>query len=252
MAFLEIRDLKVSVGGTEILKGITLDVDKGEVAALMGPNGAGKSSLGYALMGHPKYRIDSGSIMLGGKSIASLSPTDRAKLGLFLSFQYPSEIPGVTVEGFLRAAYNSVKQQKLGVMEFHRVLLEKMSALGILKEFASRHVNEGFSGGEKKRMEILQFSVLQPKMAVLDETDSGLDVDSLRTVANGIKGMAGTDTGILLITHYQRILNYIKPAKVYVMMDGRIVASGVSGLADDIEKDGYDWIKAKAQIKAQR
>ncbi len=246
MAFLEVRDLKVSVDGKEILKGITLNVDKGEVAALMGPNGAGKSSLGYALMGHPKYRIDSGSIMLGGNNIASLSPTDRAKLGLFLSFQYPSEIPGVSVESFLRAAYNSVKPQKLGVMEFHRMLLEKMSALGILHEFASRHVNEGFSGGEKKRMEILQFSILCPGMAILDETDSGLDVDSLRTVANGIKGMASPDAGILLITHYQRILSYIKPGKVYVMMDGRIVASGGSDLADEIERNGYDWVRANA------
>lgn len=246
MAFLEVRDLKVSVDGKQILKGITLDVDKGEVAALMGPNGAGKSSLGNALMGHPRYRVDSGSIMLGGNSIASFSPTDRAKLGLFLSFQYPSEIPGVAVESFLRAAYNSVKPQKLGVMEFHSMLLEKMSALGISPEFASRNVNEGFSGGEKKRMEVLQFSILRPGMAIFDETDSGLDVDSLRTVANGIKGMASPDTGILLITHYQRILNYIKPGKVYVMMDGRIVASGGSGLASEIERDGYDSVRANA------
>lgn len=247
MVFLEVRDLKVGVDGKEILKGITLAVDKGEVAALMGPNGAGKSSLGNALMGHPRYKIDSGSVLLGGKDISSLSPTDRAKLGLFLSFQYPSEIPGVSVEGFLRAAYNSVKQKKLGVMEFHRMLLEKMSSLGISPEFASRHVNEGFSGGEKKRMEILQFSVLQPQMAILDETDSGLDIDSLKTVAAGIKAMSNVDVGILLITHYQRILNYIKPDKVYVMMDGRIVASGSSSLADDIERNGYDWVRTNAK-----
>lgn len=245
--FLEITDLKVSVEGKQIINGVSLKIGKGEVAALMGPNGAGKSSLGYALMGHPKYKVDSGSIMLGGEDISGLSPTDRAKRGLFLSFQYPSEIPGVTVESFLRAAYKSVRPEMkdIGVLDFHRLLLDKMSKLHISEQFSSRHLNEGFSGGEKKRMEILQFSVLEPQMAVLDETDSGLDIDSLKIVASGINRMVGPDIGILLITHYQRILNFIKPDTVHVMMSGKIVASGESTLAAEIEEKGYDWLKEK-------
>ncbi len=241
MAHLEINDLWVSVSGKEILKGVSLNVEKGELAALMGPNGSGKSTLAMTLMGHPKYKIDKGSIVLGGKDITNLSPSDRAKSGLFLSFQYPSEIPGVSVENFLRTAYSSVRGN-IGVMDFHKLLLQKFSALGIPDAFAMRSLNEGFSGGEKKKMEILQLSILQPSMAVLDETDSGLDVDALKSVANGISDYAGPSSGILLITHYQRILSYLKPDSVHVMVAGRIVISGKSELAKKIEENGYDWV----------
>ncbi|MBI3034232.1 Fe-S cluster assembly ATPase SufC [Candidatus Woesearchaeota archaeon] len=246
MPTLEIRDLKVSVDGKRILNGISISVDKGEIAALMGPNGSGKSTLAYALMGHPRYRIDSGSIFIDGKGITAATPTERAMSGLFLSFQYPSEIPGVAVESFLRAAYNSVKGKKSGVMEFHNILAENLAMLKMAPEFSQRHLNEGFSGGEKKKMEILQMSVLQPKMAILDETDSGLDIDALKTVAEGIKRLLNPGLGVLLITHYQRILNYVTPDNVYVMMDGKIVKSGGKELATKIEADGYDWLKANA------
>lgn len=242
MGYLEIRDLVVSASGKKILKGISLDVEKGDVCALMGPNGSGKSTLAYSLMGHPKYKVESGYILLGGKDITQASPTERAKAGLFLSFQYPSEIPGVSVESFARAAYSSVKG-KISVMDFHRLLLKKMDELGIPAAFTARNINEGFSGGEKKKMEILQMSVLSPSMAVLDETDSGLDVDALRVVAEGINSNLNPGIGILLITHYQRILNYVKPTKVFVMINGRIVAAGGSELAKRIEQDGYDWVK---------
>ena len=246
MPTLEIRNLEVSVNDKKILNGISIDVNKGEIAALMGPNGSGKSTLAYALMGHPRYKIDSGSISLNGKDITAATPTERARAGLFLSFQYPSEIPGVTVENFLRAAYNSVKGKKTGVMEFHKILAENLEMLKMPFQFSRRHLNEGFSGGEKKKMEILQMSVLQPQTAILDETDSGLDVDSLKTVAEGINRLLSPEMGVLLITHYQRILNYIKPDKVHIMMNGKIVTSGGKELAAEIETKGYDWLKAKA------
>ncbi len=241
---LEVKNLTVGVEGKEIIKGISLSVSKGEIVALMGPNGSGKTTLAYALMGHPKYKVISGSILLGGKDIVNASPDARAKAGLFLSFQYPVEVPGVSVEGFLRTAYNAVNSKGLDVMGFHQLLTHRMSELRIPSGFSARHVNEGFSGGEKKKMEALQLSLLQPKIAVLDEADSGLDVDSFRIVAAGIKKAMHPDMGVLVITHYQKILNYIRPDRVQVMVGGRIVASGSRSLAAKIEKKGYGWLSA--------
>ncbi|MBI4439243.1 Fe-S cluster assembly ATPase SufC [Candidatus Woesearchaeota archaeon] len=249
MALLQVENLNVTVDGKRILNGISFRMNKGEICAFMGPNGSGKSTLAYALMGHPRYKVESGRILLEGTDLTQSSPTDRAKAGLFLSFQYPAEIPGVSTEGFLRAAYNSTRDNKAGVMEFHKMLLESMNELKISPQFAARHINEGFSGGEKKKMEILQMSILNPKLAVLDETDSGLDVDSLRTVANGINKFINPDAGVLLITHYQRILQYVKPHTVHVMMNGSIAATGGSELTSEIEKQGYDWIRAERHGK---
>lgn len=241
---LIIKDLHVSVDGKKILNGVSLSVKKGEVCALMGPNGSGKSTLANALMGHPRYRVDKGEIQYKGRNILKLSPDERAKLGIFLSFQYPVEIPGVTVSNFLRAAYNSVKPQQISVPDFVKMLKDKMNMLKMEGSFSRRYLNEGFSGGEKKRAEILQLAVLQPEIAVLDEADSGLDIDSLKAVANGIDSLTGPDLGILIITHYKRILTYIKPEKVYVMVKGRIVKSGGKEIVDELEAGGYDkWEK---------
>lgn len=237
---LVVKDLHVSVEGRKILNGVDLAVKKGEVCALMGPNGSGKSTLAHTLMGHPKYKVEKGEVLYKGKSILGLSPDKRAKLGIFLSFQYPQEIPGVSVSNFLRTAYNAVKLQQISVPDFVRLLKEKMGLLGMDESFGRRYLNEGFSGGEKKRTEILQLAVLQPEMAMLDETDSGLDVDSLKIVANGINTLIGPDIGVLIITHYTRILNYIKPDRVYVMVKGRIVKSGGKELANELEAKGYD------------
>lgn len=245
MSDLEIRDLHVSVEGNEILKGISLDINKGEVNAIMGPNGSGKSTLAYTLMGHPKYKITSGRITLFGKDISKLKPHKRAQLGLFLSFQYPQEIPGVSVSNFLRTALNSLNGKDMPVLDFIKLLKEKMDFLNIDHSFMSRYVNEGFSGGEKKRTEILQLAVLQPKIAILDETDSGLDIDALKTVAKGVNKLISPELGVLLITHYQRILNYITPDKVLVMIDGKIVKSGGKELALQLEEKGYDWLTKK-------
>src|SRR3989338_8863768 len=246
MAFLEIKDLHVSIDGKEILKGITLSVDKGKVAAIMGPNGSGRSTLAYALMGHPRYEITKGKIMLNGKDITKDAPDERAKKGLFLSFQYPQEIAGVSVSNFLRTALNAKRKEKISVPEFHKLLQQKMELLKMDKNFSLRYLNEGFSGGEKKKAEILQMAVLSPSIGILDETDSGLDVDSLRIVANGVNKLKGPKMGILLITHYQRILNYITPDKVHIVMAGKIVKSGGKGLALQVEEKGYDWLKPKA------
>tara|TARA_Y100000031_G_scaffold155449_1_gene206255 strand:- start:644 stop:1396 length:753 start_codon:yes stop_codon:yes gene_type:complete len=247
MAFLEVKNLRVKVDDKEILKGISLDLDKGQVVALMGPNGSGKSTLAYALMGHPKYEITSGKVFLNGEDVTNTSPDQRAKKGLFLSFQYPQEIAGVSVSNFLRTALNAIRESKnekqISVMDFHKLLQEKMKLLKIDKSFALRYVNEGFSGGEKKRMEILQMAVLQPQIGILDETDSGLDIDALRTVANGVNNLKGPDLGILLITHYQRILNYITPDKVHIVINGKIVKSGGKELALEVEEKGYEWVK---------
>lgn len=237
---LVVKDLHVSVEGKKILNGIDLVVKKGEVCALMGPNGSGKSTLAHTLMGHPKYKVEKGEAFYKGKSILGLSPDKRAKLGIFLSFQYPQEIQGVSVSNFLRAAYNAVKPQQISVPDFVRLLKEKMGLLGMDESFGRRYLNEGFSGGEKKRTEVLQLAVLQPEMAMLDETDSGLDVDSLKIVANGINTLIGPGIGVLIITHYTRILNYIKPDRVYVMVKGRVVKSGGKELADELEAKGYD------------
>jgi Fe-S cluster assembly ATP-binding protein len=245
---LEIRDLHVSVDDKPILKGVNLRVGQGEVHALMGPNGAGKSTLGNAIMGHPKYVVTQGDISYNGESILAWSPDARARAGLFLSFQYPTAIPGVTVVNFLRQAVNASREQEMPVREFRTLLNEKMQLLKVPDEMARRYLNDGFSGGEKKKIEILQLGVLQPRTAILDETDSGLDVDALRTVAEGVNALAGPKLGILIITHYNRILNYIRPDTVHVLIDGQIVRSGGADLANEIEVRGYDWLMAGAGV----
>ncbi len=243
MTFLEIKNLHVSVNDVEILKGINLSVKQGEICAIMGPNGSGKSTLANALMGHPSYIITEGEIFLDGKKINHLGPDERAKLGLFLSFQYPVEIPGVTVANFLKTAYKSVKQKDISILDFKKLLEEKMHLLKMDKKFMIRYLNEGFSGGEKKRNEILQLAVLSPKIAILDETDSGLDIDTLRIVAEGVNKLIGPEMGCVIITHYQRLLDYIKPDKIYIMIDGKIVKSGGAKLALQLEEKGYEWIR---------
>jgi Fe-S cluster assembly ATP-binding protein len=243
---LEIRDLHVSIEDKEILKGVNLAVSEGEVHALMGPNGAGKSTLGNAIMGHPRYTVTRGDILYRGESILGWTPDQRARAGLFLSFQYPTAIPGVTVVNFLRQAANAMRGGELPIREFRTLLQEKMKLLKVPDEMARRYLNEGFSGGEKKKAEILQLGVLQPHIAILDETDSGLDVDALRTVAEGVNALSGPDLGILIITHYNRILNYIRPDTVHVLIDGQVVRSGGADLANEIEERGYDWLMAGA------
>lgn len=235
---LDIRNLAVEADKKKILNGVSLKIKPGEIHVIMGPNGSGKSSLSLALMGHPQYKITSGKIKLDGKDISKLTPDKRAKLGLFLAMQYPTAIPGVSVANFVRTSMRSVKE-KVKPPEFVRRLKSKMAQLKINKSFASRGINEGFSGGEKKKMEILQLSMLEPKYAILDETDSGLDVDALKLVAKGIKKAHGPKMGILLITHYQRILNYVKPDFVHILVDGKIIRSGSYRLAKEIERKGY-------------
>ena len=245
---LEIRDLHVAVEGKPILKGLSLAVNKGEVHALMGPNGSGKSTLANALMGNPKYEITSGSIILNGIDMLELSADERARKGLFLAFQYPTAIPGVSVANFLRMALTA-RRKEMGMekplppKEFRALVKEKMALLKMDDSFAGRYINDGFSGGEKKRAEILQMAVLQPEIAILDETDSGLDIDALRVVSEGVNALSGPNLGVLLITHYQRILNYIKPQFVHVLVDGRIVKSGGPELAHELEAQGYDWVR---------
>lgn len=242
---LDIKDLFVDVEDKQILKGISLKIKPGEIHAIMGPNGSGKSTLSYALMGHPKYKIISGQATLDGKDLLGMEVNERARAGLFLSFQYPSEIAGVTVANFLKTAYNELKAEdgkKVNVMDFMKLLYGKMEELKMDKEFAKRHLNVGFSGGEKKRNEILQMAVLEPKYAILDETDSGLDVDALRIVSEGIKKLSGPNIGILIITHYQRILHYVKPDYVHILAGGKIVKSGGSELAEKVEKEGYGYL----------
>lgn len=237
---LEIQDLHVRIGEKEIVKGITLTIEQGELHALMGPNGSGKSTLANVLMGHPKYEVTSGKILLDGEDITDMEADERAVRGLFLSFQYPVEITGVTVENFLRAAVNSVRNEDLDVVEFDELLSSKMKDFGIAEDFKGRYLNEGFSGGEKKRMEILQMLMLNPSFAILDETDSGLDVDALRIVSIGINSMRDQKHGFLLITHYSRILEHVEPDRVHVMKAGKIVQSGGKELASRIEDKGYD------------
>lgn len=235
---LEIKDLHVSSDNKEILKGVSLKIKPGEIHALMGPNGSGKSSLSLALMGHPRYKITSGSIKIDGKDITALTPDKRAKFGLFLAMQYPVAVPGVSVTNFLRSSLRNLKEN-VTPAEFVQTTREKMSELKIDESFATRSINDGFSGGEKKKMEVLQLSVLKPKYAVLDETDSGLDVDALKLVARGINNVASPGIGILLITHYQRILKYIQPDFVHILIDGKIVKSGGHKLAERVEEEGY-------------
>jgi Fe-S cluster assembly ATP-binding protein len=246
MADLEIRDLTVEVDDTAILKGVDLDLDKGTTIALMGPNGSGKSTLAYAIAGHPAYEVTGGTIRWQGTDLTELAPDERARLGVFLAMQYPVEVPGVSVTNFLRTALNATSGEEIPVRQFMQRLKGEMAELGVDESFLQRSVNEGFSGGEKKRFEILQMALLKPALAVLDETDSGLDVDALKTVAEGVDRLRGPDLGTLIITHYTRILRYIRPDEVHVMSEGRIVASGGAELADELEERGYDHLKATA------
>ncbi|HEX5417236.1 MAG TPA: Fe-S cluster assembly ATPase SufC [Chloroflexota bacterium] len=245
-AELVIQDLHVSVDGKEILKGLNLTVPTGEVHALMGPNGSGKSTLAYTLMGHPKYEVTQGQVLYQGQDVLELEPDDRARLGIFLAFQYPTAIPGVSMGNFLRLALKSVRGQDVPISEFRKLVQEKMKLLKMDSAFLGRYVNDGFSGGEKKRAEILQMALLNPHIAIMDETDSGLDIDALRIVSEGVNALRGPDLGVLVITHYQRILNYIKPDFVHVMVDGRIVRSGTGELVQQLEERGYDWIIEEA------
>ncbi len=244
---LEIKDLHVSVEGKEILKGVDLAVQQGEIHALMGPNGSGKSTLAYTLLGHPKYKVTKGDILLDGASILPLTPDKRARRGLFLAFQYPVAIQGVSMFSFLRAAYNSSRttdpKEPPTIFEFREAISEKLKLLQMDESILNRYLNEGFSGGEKKRAEILQLALMEPKIAVLDETDSGLDIDALRIVAEGVNKVAGPTMGVLLITHYQRILKYVRPGFVHVLYDGRVVESGGEELSRTLEEKGYGWIK---------
>jgi Fe-S cluster assembly ATP-binding protein len=242
---LEIRGLRASVEGKEILKGIDLVVHQGETHAIMGPNGSGKSTLANVVMGRPGYVATAGKVIFKGEDVTSLSADQRAKRGLFLAMQYPVEVPGVSVVNFLRTAYTAVKGEQTSALAFRKHMKEKMEILGVEDAMVARYVNQGFSGGEKKRNEILQLAVLEPQIAILDETDSGLDIDSLRTVATGVAQLVGPDLGVLLITHYQRILNYITPDFVHVMIDGRIVKEGGKELAQELEAKGYEGIRAE-------
>jgi Fe-S cluster assembly ATP-binding protein len=243
MAELEIKNLQVEIEGKRILDGLNLAVAKGETHALMGPNGSGKSTLAYAIMGHPAYTITGGEILFKGTDITGLTPDVRAKEGLFLAMQYPTEIPGVSLTNFLRTAVNATRDQDMPVRQFMKELRELMAAFQMDDKFLQRNVNEGFSGGEKKRFEILQMAMLKPEIAVLDETDSGLDIDALKIVAKGVIQMSGPDLGTLIITHYTRILRHIRPDHVHVMFEGRIVQSGGPELADELEEKGYEHLR---------
>jgi Fe-S cluster assembly ATP-binding protein len=255
MALLELKNLHVALeDGTEIVKGVDLSVDTNEIHAVMGPNGSGKSTLAYALMGHPAYKITEGQIIFDGDDVTELEADERAQRGLFLAFQYPHAIPGVTVTSFLRSALNAVRKARNGgeddpvkIKDFRQDMLAAMEKLKVPRELAQRYLNDGFSGGEKKRVEILQMALLKPRMAVLDETDSGLDIDALKTVAQGVSELVGEETGALLITHYQRILNYVKPDFVHVFVDGRIVQEGGPELAHKLEAEGYEGFAANGR-----
>lgn len=245
-----IDGLKATVEGKEILKGVSLEIKGGEVHAVMGPNGTGKSTLAAAIMGHPKYEVTDGHVVLNGEDVLEMEVDERARAGLFLAMQYPSEITGVTNADFLRSAINARREegQEISLIRFIRQMEANMKELEMNPEFAHRYLNEGFSGGEKKRNEILQMMMLEPKLVILDEIDSGLDIDALRIVSEGVNKMRSEDRGFLIITHYQRLLNYIKPDFVHVMMQGRIVKSGGPELAERLEQDGYDWIKEELGI----
>jgi len=238
----EIRDLRVRIEDREILKGLHLTLRKGEVHALMGPNGSGKSTLANTIMGHPKYTVTSGQILLKGENVLAMETDERARKGLFLAFQYPCEVPGVRTSNFLRMAVNARAGADTDVMAFYNKLEQRMKTLDMDEKFMKRYLNEGFSGGEKKRNEMLQMMMLQPEFAVLDETDSGLDIDALKIVSHGVNELRGPDLGVLIITHYERILRYIEPDFVHILVDGRIVKSGGRDLAAHLEQHGYDWI----------
>ena len=251
MSELVIKDLHVSIEDNEILKGLDLTIKQGEIHAIMGPNGTGKSTLAYTLMGHPNYEVTGGEVWFKGENILEMDADERSRLGLFLAFQYPVAIPGVTVANFLRSAINSRRRAEkpddkgMPIPEFRKILKEQMSLLKMDHNFAGRYLNDGFSGGEKKRAEILQMATLKPEIAILDETDSGLDIDALRIVADGVNALTGPEMGVLVITHYQRLLDYIKPDFVHVMFDGKIVESGGPDLALQLEEQGYDWVREK-------
>src|SRR5689334_15667626 len=250
-AELEIRGLHASVEGKQILKGIDLTVRQGETHALMGPNGSGKSTLANVLMGRPGYQVTEGEVLFKGEPILALTPDQRAQRGLFLAMQYPVEVPGVSVVNFLRTAYKAVKGEEISALAFRKHMKEKMDLLGVEDDMVRRYVNRGFSGGEKKKNEILQLAVLEPDIAILDETDSGLDIDSLKAVAGGVQQLIGPGLGVLLITHYQRILNYITPDRIHVMMDGKIVLSGGPELAARLEQQGYEGIRTELGLSGQ-
>ncbi len=251
MSELVIKNLHVSIENKEILKGFDLTIKQGEIHAIMGPNGTGKSTLAYTLLGHPSYTVTEGEVWFKGQNILELEPDERSRAGMFLAFQYPVSIPGVTVANFLRTAINARRRaanpedKGLPIPEFRKMLKEKMELLKMDPTFAGRYLNEGFSGGEKKRAEILQMATLKPEIAILDETDSGLDIDALRIVSEGVNALSGPELGVLVITHYQRLLNYIKPHFVHIMMGGRIVESGGPELALHLEEHGYDWVREK-------
>jgi len=255
MTELNIKNLHVSIEDKEILKGLDLDIKAGEIHAIMGPNGTGKSTLAYSLMGHPAYEVTDGEVLFDGEDILEMDPDERSRAGIFLAFQYPVSIPGVTVANFLRTALNARRRAEnpddkgISILEFRNLLKEKMNLLKMDHAFAGRYLNDGFSGGEKKRAEILQMATLKPKIAILDETDSGLDIDALRIVSDGVNALAGPEMGVLVITHYQRLLNYIKPDFVHIMFNGRIVESGGPELALRLEEEGYDWVREKYEEK---
>ena len=256
MSELVITNLHVSIENKEILKGVDLTIKQGEVHAIMGPNGTGKSTLAYTLMGHPSYMVTEGEVRFKGQNLLELEPDERSRAGIFLAFQYPVSIPGVTVANFLRTAINSRRRaanpedKGMPIPEFRKMLKEKMELLKMDNAFAGRYLNDGFSGGEKKRAEILQMASLKPEIAILDETDSGLDIDALRIVSEGVNALSGPEMGVLVITHYQRLLNYIKPQYVHIMMGGRIVESGGPELALHLEEAGYDWVREKYEEPA--
>lgn len=256
MSEIVISNLHAGIDGKEILMGVDLTVKQGEIHALMGPNGTGKSTLAYILMGHPKYEVTQGEVYFKGRNILDLEPDERSRLGLFLAFQYPVAIPGVSVANFLRTAINSRRKAEnpddkgIAIPEFRAMLKERMDLLKMDHVFAGRYLNEGFSGGEKKRAEILQMAALQPEIAILDETDSGLDIDALRIVSDGVNTLRSESLGVLVITHYQRILNYIKPEFVHIMLGGRIVESGGPELALTLEEQGYDWLREREPISS--
>jgi Fe-S cluster assembly ATP-binding protein len=251
MSELAIRNLHVSIDGKEILKGVDLTIRPGEVHALMGPNGTGKSTLAYTLMGHPGYSVTEGEVCFKGQNLLEMKPDTRSRMGVFLAFQYPVAIPGVSVANFLRAAVNARRKainpedKGIPIPEFRKQLKERMEMLKMDQAFAGRYLNDGFSGGEKKRAEILQMATLKPEIAILDETDSGLDIDALRIVSEGVNALRGPELGVLVITHYQRILNYIKPDFVHILLNGRVVETGGPDLAQRLEERGYDWVREK-------
>jgi Fe-S cluster assembly ATP-binding protein len=255
----QVENLHAGIEGQEILRGVNLTINRGEIHALMGPNGSGKSTLAYIVAGHPNYEVFEGRVLFKGESVLEMGADERAQMGMFLAFQYPTTIPGVSMANFLRLAVNSVRagengedgeRTRLAPREFRRMLREKMKMLNVDESFATRYLNEGFSGGEKKRAEILQMAMLEPDFAVMDETDSGLDIDALRTVSDGVKKLYNDNMALLLITHYQRLLNYIEPHYVHVMLDGQIVRSGGPELAHELEEKGYDWLKGEGEAVA--